>query len=221
MGNSESRGVELGLFRIPLKESNTSVDVFAIDDGRSGKLEEESIRVVPDVDGGIVGLKLWPGSLELSEILVFARPDLVEEKRVLELGCGVGLAGLSVAKHAHAKSVVLTDRKSVSEVVSRSIAQNTLNAPASFETFDWGDSEDLEKFQKRQFDIVIGSELVYAEEQAPLKNALEAVVTDLLVLAYTQRTDEDRAYLDNLLTSSFSLVERIGGIFILQRRRLG
>ncbi|KAI3431488.1 hypothetical protein D9Q98_004539 [Chlorella vulgaris] len=51
----------------------------------------------------------WPSALAMAEELL-QRPDLVAGKRVCELGCGLGLAGLSAAL-AGAAEVVLLDRE--------------------------------------------------------------------------------------------------------------
>lgn len=39
---------------------------------------------------------VWPSALLMAEEL-FARPELVAGKRVCEIGCGLGLAGLAAA----------------------------------------------------------------------------------------------------------------------------
>eukprot|EP00887_Chlorella_sp_A99_P002425 scaffold10.g2425.t1 len=51
----------------------------------------------------------WPSALALAEELL-RRPELVAGRRVAELGCGLGLAGLAAAA-AGAASVVLLDRE--------------------------------------------------------------------------------------------------------------
>ena len=51
---------------------------------------------------------VWPASIALARMLAHV-PSLTAEKRVLELGCGLGTAGLAAAS-AGAASVLLTDR---------------------------------------------------------------------------------------------------------------
>ena len=47
--------------------------------------------------GETLGQKIWPSANRLCELLS-QRPELVRGKAVIELGCGVGLAGLMAAK---------------------------------------------------------------------------------------------------------------------------
>eukprot|EP00548_Thalassiothrix_antarctica_P015566 CAMPEP_0194171376 /NCGR_PEP_ID=MMETSP0154-20130528/5960_1 /TAXON_ID=1049557 /ORGANISM="Thalassiothrix antarctica, Strain L6-D1" /LENGTH=266 /DNA_ID=CAMNT_0038883653 /DNA_START=31 /DNA_END=828 /DNA_ORIENTATION=- len=54
------------------------------------------------------GLAVWTGSEILCDYLV-SHSDLVKNKYVLELGSGVGLCGITVAKYLNPSKVVLTD----------------------------------------------------------------------------------------------------------------
>merc|ERR1719498_1199726 len=51
---------------------------------------------------------VWPSSLALAKLITSA-PSIVRGKRVLELGCGLGVIGLAAA-HAGASEVLFTDR---------------------------------------------------------------------------------------------------------------
>jgi hypothetical protein len=110
----------------------------------------------------------------------------------------------------------------VGPVVNASIALNRVQSTAIFASFDWGSVEDLQKFNQRvntfpaSETVVIGSELVYAEEQEPLLNAIEAVVTSTFVLAYTERSETDRTYFE-LVKARFTSVEQIGNIYVFHR----
>ena len=52
---------------------------------------------------------VWPSAMALAQELL-QRPELVRGRRVLDLGCGVGLAGIAAAV-AGAREVVLADRE--------------------------------------------------------------------------------------------------------------
>eukprot|EP00051_Salpingoeca_urceolata_P034029 m.23200 g.23200 ORF g.23200 m.23200 type:complete len:467 (+) comp7096_c0_seq1:60-1460(+) len=58
---------------------------------------------------GTTGLRMWEAGMALTEWLVRNRRDVVDGKRVLELGSGVGLTGMAVAQATAATSVTLTD----------------------------------------------------------------------------------------------------------------
>jgi hypothetical protein len=210
MGNKISNSNIVLYKKETLIDHDKHVSIYALS-AESGNIES-SIHVIPDPEGGVVGLKLWPGSLQLAKFLVNVRPDLVRGNEVIELGCGVGLAGLAVAKFCHPTSVVLTDRDSVRPVVGAAIRDNGLTQTTRFEA--------LEKFnQKTNTRIVIGSELVYAEEQTPLAHVLDSLVTDLLVLCYTERSAEDSDYFNNRILGNekFTLVSRTDNIYIFSR----
>ncbi|KXS12771.1 hypothetical protein M427DRAFT_59295 [Gonapodya prolifera JEL478] len=55
-----------------------------------------------------VGLQLWSGALLLADYLL-ARPELVREKTVLELGAGLGLPSIVAARFCGATRVTATD----------------------------------------------------------------------------------------------------------------
>lgn len=184
---------------------------FSVLAGQSG------VRAAVDSEGGTVGLRVWPGALRLSRFLL-RHPEFVENKIVLELGCGVGLPGLTVARFCNPTSVLLTDRASMGPVVSAAVEHNGVSGLAQFQPFDWGSAEDLQKYNQHTFDVVIGTELVYAEEQEPLANAFAALNADVFILCYTQRSDADKEYLENRLLPDFDLVEKQGSVFVMSRR---
>jgi hypothetical protein len=224
MGQTQSQRIRLVPIRVHVcNDSNSDVLVYSHDSSMGSELvEAEPLCVAPDMEGGIVALKVWPGSMSLSRFFVEFRPDLVRGKKVIELGCGVGLPGIAVSKLCGPASVELTDRASVGPVVNASIALNRVQSTAIFASFDWGSVEDLQKFNQRvntfpaSETVVIGSELVYAEEQEPLLNAIEAVVTSTFVLAYTERSETDRTYFE-LVKARFTSVEQIGNIYVFHR----
>lgn len=74
------------------------------EDGRTTE-HEHFIREIPLVEGAL-GCALWDGGLVLSR-WVYGNGSLFNGKRVLELGCGVGLAGIMAAHWA--EHVWLTD----------------------------------------------------------------------------------------------------------------
>jgi hypothetical protein len=195
------------------------IDIFSIPENNQ-TTTRDYLSILPDDEGGVVGLKLWPGSKVLADFLVNHRPDLVDGKTVVELGCGVGLVGLSIAKHCNPYEVILTDRESVGPVVNAGISSNGLEPEkVMFQALDWGNPADLKNFETTKPRLVVGSELIYAEEQEPLCNAIDATVDDLFVLSYSERSDSDRSYFnEKILRDRFTVVEKVGDVYILQRR---
>merc|ERR1719469_112706 len=85
-------------------EGKHEVRHFCID----GLSSEVAVVQRPDgVASGCTGLRMWSCALLLARELTKA-PELVAGRRVVELGCGCGLAGVVAALLG--ASVVLTDR---------------------------------------------------------------------------------------------------------------
>jgi hypothetical protein len=142
----------------------------------------------------------------------------------VELGCGVGVPSLAISKFLCPAKVVMTDRESLQYVIEKEIVDNGLAQIAEFKSFDWGNIDHLHEFgihREQHIDIVIGTELVYAEEQEPLLNALRAVSMKnkngskpIIILSYMTRSDEDEKYMDSILRE-FSLVKKHGNVYYL------
>ena len=181
------------------------------------------LSVETDPEGGIVAFALWPGALHITRQLLFTNHNFFEGKRVIELGCGVGLPGICIGKFSKPSEIVLTDRASSRKTVEASIGLNDVSTICRFESFDWGNERDLKSFSSQYFDYVIGSEIVYAEEQAPLVNALMAVTesapdTTRVILSYTNRSGSDAEYFESEIMKKFKIDEKISeNIFIFSR----
>lgn len=231
MGNANSSSVQLSLLSVSFPESG-SVTVYAQAEltlRETAKFKKritvdssDSLQARPDSEGGVVALRVWPGAITFSDYLLGAW-DIFIDKTVVELGCGVGLPSLVLAKYCKTLQVILTDRESVAHVASANISANDLKCSAEFETLDWGDKYQLDAFRIRhpRIDFIIGTEIVYAEEQEPLLNALSAVCESnpdgskpILILSYTNRSEGDEQYLSSVL-ERFTVRAQIGSVFHL------
>jgi predicted nicotinamide N-methyase len=111
---------------------------------------------------------LWPGALLLGEV-VAAEPGLAPDRaevsaapRVLEIGCGLGLAGLvALSRGCH---VVFTDYDEAPfPFIRRSIAENGLDARwAEMARLDWRMLPD------DQYPLILGSDVLYEKRLVPL-----------------------------------------------------
>ncbi|HEY4178682.1 MAG TPA: 50S ribosomal protein L11 methyltransferase [Kofleriaceae bacterium] len=107
------------------------------------------------------GIVLWPSAIALAHEL--ATRDL-RGKRILELGAGTGLPGIIAASlGAH---VVQTDRQNVALHVSK------LNAARNKVALDQRIADWTEWTETEVFDLIIGSDILYAE---PLHTHLEKI----------------------------------------------
>ncbi|KAI0363050.1 hypothetical protein BV20DRAFT_1040100 [Pilatotrama ljubarskyi] len=147
------------------------------------------------IESGTTGLRTWSASLVLAQYLL-NHPELVQNRRVLELGCGVGFLGIVAASvqmqdRTGSESVWLTD---VNEPVLQRCEENLrLQCNPSHEhpgvhlrLLDWFDAADPERcstvhalFAEARPDVLLGADVVYEPSIIP-------ALTDTLVLALSQ-----------------------------------
>ncbi|CAL53283.1 Nicotinamide N-methyltransferase-like [Ostreococcus tauri] len=127
------------------------------------------------------GCRLWSASFALVEHLC-RNKHVVEEKRVLELGAGVGACGLACARLG-ASSVTLTDFDAATLTLAHANAlrdgwfDGTKACDVSVRRLDWGDAETYDE-NGRSYDVVVAADVVYLEEHArELARAVDAHVS--------------------------------------------
>lgn len=125
----------------------------------------------PDQD--TTGLSIWSASLVLARWL--ASKSCWKNSRVIELGAGCGVPGLTIALcDAAPEKVYISDLNPLTvDNIEHNINLNDLtNAQAL--RMDWCDKET---WPKDEIDIVVGSDLIYQKSLVPL---LSSVVFELL-----------------------------------------
>ena len=106
--------------------------------------------------------KIWPSEMALAEFLVQEYyPDKLKGLTVMEIGCGVGLAGVVAAQLG--AFTMLSDMVPITLVGVKETCE--INQITNFDTciLDWSSSIDLTE----QYDIVIGSEVFYDKNNLP------------------------------------------------------
>lgn len=125
----------------------------------------DQVRTDADLDAFPYGLMLWPAAVALAEA-VWERGDALAGKRVLELGCGIGLAGLVAA--ARGARVVQTDyQEEALDLAARAARANGL-PQIERRRGDWRDWPD----DLTGFDLVIASDILYERSLHPALTAL-------------------------------------------------
>ena len=100
--------------------------------------------------------KIWPASILLSYYLT-SLPEPAADRQIIELGCGIGLAGLFCA--ARGFNVVLSDNNPDALLFAKiNILKNNLQEKASIMPVDF----TLDRLQQK-FDYLVGSEIFYRE----------------------------------------------------------
>lgn len=112
--------------------------------------------------------ELWPSALALAEFIL-TNPELVRNKKVLEIGCGLALPGIVAGKFAN--EVLLTDY--LPDPVAYANYNWSLNHPSvpSAELLDWRNPS------VERYDVLLASDIAY-ESRAfiPLINNLNRMI---------------------------------------------
>lgn len=113
------------------------------------------------------GALIWDAGNVLSEYLS-CNAAQVSGKRILELGSGTGVVGLTAASLG-AADVILTDKPELMQLLEQNIEANDLTSNARATPLLWG--EDVATAcddAVLKADIIIGSDLLYAPESFEL-----------------------------------------------------
>ncbi len=101
---------------------------------------------------------IWPSARALSHYLI-THPDCVQNRSVIELGCGLALPAIVAAKLG-AASVVATDFHPACIPYCKANTIKNGVADIHCQTLDWRTPQITQ-----QFDCIIGSDLLYEEPQ--------------------------------------------------------
>eukprot|EP01052_Picozoa_sp_SAG31_P007329 SAG31_NODE_349_length_17243_cov_7.408248_4_plen_324_part_00 len=117
--------------------------------------------VIVEQHGVQLGSSLWHSALPLCRHLA-QNTQLFCNKKVIELGAGVGACGITCAL-AGAKSVVLTDKPNVCQHSEQNVAANSFrpNVDITVKPLVWGASLDAATIAACPFDLIVASECVY------------------------------------------------------------
>jgi predicted nicotinamide N-methyase len=143
--------------------------------------------------------ELWPSAVGLATHLVNYK-DLMTNKTVLEIGCGLGLPSIvavSLGSHAIATDYL----KDAVDFAARNAALNDITDIA-FQTLDWRRAEGFGKF-----DILLASDVAYERSQFDhLENAFKHLVKPhgLILLSEPNRYIAE-PFLADLIKAGYSL----------------
>lgn len=146
--------------------------------------------------------QIWPASQVLTEILGQRESDWTY-KSVLELGCGLAIPSLWLAKRG--ARVLATDANpEVPAFLAANLSLNGLEGRVRFSDLDWETLSEEEK-PKDDFDWIVASEILYDEEQ--VKGLARALRTLRGPQTKTLIIDPGRPYLETFLEA---LQENLG-----------
>lgn len=171
------------------------------------------------------GLALWAGAQRLAEYLE-QNSSIIHQKRVLELGAGVGLPGL-VAHRLGASHVHLTDGDAkVLENLRQNVGINKLQDTADVKVSQliWGKQPTQQQNQllMQQYDVILASDLFYMTiSVAPLFQAARALLhQDGILIAVNLCASQDsiQVVLRIALNEGFNGTFRGDDVYYFTRR---
>lgn len=128
-----------------------------------------------EMPGAEIGSISWAGGEFLARFLISNR-GRVEGLRVLELGCGLGVAGL-FARLVGAATVTLTDKPALLGIANENVAANAdaLNGGVAVRALDW--DEPVVASIAATHDVILGADVVYTDAGAKsLANVLNSLL---------------------------------------------
>ncbi|KAF4661547.1 hypothetical protein FOL47_006636 [Perkinsus chesapeaki] len=164
---------------------------------------EESRRHPEDQQDADTADSVWDSSVVLAK-LIEHNPTLVKGKRVLELGSGTGLGGISAAL-CGGKQVTLTDLPYAMPLLNRSITLNGVGDVVRAEVLDWANPPNTALHPR--FDLIIASDVIWLESLVPLLANIiaEKELVPLLMVHQTRSTRCDQLFKDLLKARGFRI----------------
>jgi len=173
------------------------------------------------------GFKIWDAGRVLSKLLVSDYSHKLPTMRVLELGSGTGVGGLTAA--AAGANVLLTDGSSVVlELLRVNVDANGFSRNVEVSELLWGDDHEDIIRDNGPYDLIIGSDLLYAPEVFDdLLDTLEQLcipgVTEVLLTFPPRHTEI--MFFENAEGRNFELTKQISevdpGLYTATMRLLG
>lgn len=156
---------------------------------------------------------VWDAALLLSQFFQVSTrfpPNFFESKKVIELGAGVGLVGMTLATlGAH---VVLSDQDYCVPLLKENVRlnQSHFSNPIAVKTLQWG--SNIETLPIESPDLIVASDIIYNESSFELLiqtlKQLWSSATQFYLCFETRNLTKEKLFLDLLVTHEF-IVEQI------------
>lgn len=154
--------------------------------------------------------------------------DCVQGKRVVELGCGTGVVGVTMA--CLGAQVVLTDRQSILKHAQHNINSNdkliqAAGGSAAVLTLEWGSPSVASSPELQQVHVIAGADLIYAQKDiTPLCATLRELLAenahcDILIGHKDRNADVTQRFLDEAQAIGINLhsVKTTGAVSVYKR----
>ncbi|KAJ5281353.1 hypothetical protein N7478_006725 [Penicillium angulare] len=201
--SSDSDGLRVSISLAPPRLNKTAETTSLDFDGRL----TEPLLLKEDLKNGCGG-QLWPAGMVLANYLLDRHPEDLANKSIVELGSGVGLVGLAVARGCKTKGpLYITDQQPMFDLMKDNIQLNDLDTAVSASILNWG--EPIPKQIPSKPDIILAADCVYFEPAFPL---LVSTLQDLLgpnsvcYFCYKKRRRADARFM-KMAKKAFDMVE--------------
>lgn len=131
----------------------------------------------PSLTADNLGWKTWGSAFILSQKLINTVPDINPTKilKVLELGSGTGLAGMSwfmkwIETYGNTNTAMFfTDLEEIVPNLKKNVENNGLSENSVVDTLDWAHPKSfIDKYAVEKFDIIIVSDPIYSPNHPKL-----------------------------------------------------
>ncbi|MFM2392139.1 MAG: hypothetical protein RLZZ546_116 [Bacteroidota bacterium] len=114
--------------------------------------------------------ELWPSAIGLSKFIIDYN-QLFENKKIIEIGCGLGLP--SIVSAAYSTDILATDLlKDAISFAFKNAKLNGLDLNIKFNILDWRSNDS-----KQKYDVVLASDVAYEQRYfEDLPNALDRLM---------------------------------------------
>jgi predicted nicotinamide N-methyase len=103
--------------------------------------------------------EIWPSSIALAEFIL-QNKELVDKKKVIELGCGLGLPGIAAARSG--AKMTFSDLHADALYFARLNAQNNKVLNAKYKTEDWKKTSPV-----NEYEVLLASDVSYERTSFP------------------------------------------------------
>lgn len=194
---------------------------------RSIPLREHAELSMWEETGDSIARHIWDGSVALSGLIDLASigksgisyldhvvplTGVKDKIQVIELGAGVGLAGLILAKVISRAHVLLTDVPEVEILVRKNAAANKLKN-VDFKVNDWS-KPTPDSIVATKWDLILISECTYNEDSIPdlVSNIVKLMTRSpdaTIIVATKQRHENERLFSNLMAEKHFEIKEHI------------
>ena len=175
-------------------------------------------------------IKLSQGASKSAIAMIkhFSKPSVARSlngRRVLELGCGTGLAGIAAIMHG--AQVDFTDQSIVMDVLEDNVKKNLDSdqlESSDFYKLQWHDDNKNHPLVEINYDYLIAADVVYAKESIrPIAETMRRFSNKntIIYLTYVHRFPWARQFFERMDENyNRTLIEQSDGVWLFQFKKI-